>query len=223
MTTKATRTAAPAPRRRPRQSRAQQTARALQDALVLLLGEREFADISIREIVSVAGTGLGSFYQYFASKDDLARVCLHLRSKALLARMQEAAAQRAGHAMSDIASAIVESMVEAHREHASEWDAHYLLERHLSSAQAYRKMYQRFVDGWAKAFAAAGDPLPAERLREAALVCQTVVYGLFAHAFIGSRGRLDLRQLTRASHDAVQGCLQRIRDRPADRAEPADS
>lgn len=213
MTARPTRAAAPAPRRRPRQPRAQQTARALQEALVQLLAEREYADISIREIVSVAGTGLGSFYQYFASKDDLARICLHLRSKGLLTAMQAAAARCAGQPMDDVASAIVDSMIDAHRGHAREWDAHYLLERHLSSAQAYRKMYQRFVDAWSKALAAAGDALPPERLREAALVCQTVVYGLFAHAFIGSRGRLDLKQLAQACRDAATGCLQRIRER----------
>ena len=76
---------APLPRRRrPRQSRAQHTSQALQDAFVRLLVERGYAAITIREIVMVAGTGLGSFYEYFASKEDLARVSLHLRTKALL-------------------------------------------------------------------------------------------------------------------------------------------
>src|ERR1051325_4742048 len=134
------------PRRRPRQSRAQHTARALQEALVQLLAEREYAAISIREIVSVAGTGLGSFYQYFSSKDDLARVCLHLRSKALLAAMRDAAQRHAGQPMDAIASALVAAAIDAHREHPGQWDGHYLLERHLSGAPAYRKMYERFVD-----------------------------------------------------------------------------
>lgn len=212
MKARPTRAVTPTPRRRPRQSRAQQTSRALQEALVQLLVEHEYAGISIREIVSVAGTGLGSFYQYFASKDDLARVCLHLRSKALLAAMGEAAERNAGRPLAQIASALIAALSDAHREHASEWDAHYLLERHLSGAEAYRKMYERFVEGWAKAFAAAGDPLPPDRLREAALVSHTLVYGLFSHAFIGNEGRLDMGALTRCADQAVQGCLRRIRD-----------
>lgn len=56
--------------------------------------------------------------------------------------------------MREIVDALVESQVEAHRERPAEWAAHYLLERHLSGADAYRKMYERFVDVWAEALAA---------------------------------------------------------------------
>ena len=211
MKAKAGRANAPVPRRRPQQSRAQHTSRALQEAFVQLLAERDYARISIREIVSVAGTGLGSFYQYFASKDDLARICLHLRSKALLAAMHEAGQQHAGRPLAEIAAAIVDALTAAHRGHPPQWGAHYLLERHLSSADAYRKMYERFVDGWAEAFAAASDPLPPQRLREAARVSHTVLYGLCAHSFIGTGGQLDLTQLARQSRNAVQACVERIR------------
>ena len=72
-------------------------------------------------------------------------------------------------------------------------------------------MYERFVDGWAEAFAAVNDPLPPERLREAARVSHTVLYGLFAHHFIGTGGQLDLTQLAGQSRDAVQACVERIR------------
>ena len=201
------RTAAPTPRRRPRQSRAQHTSRALQEALVQLLAQREYADISIREIVSVAGTSLGSFYQYFASKDDLARVCLHLRSKALLGAMQDAAEGCAGQSLAHIASAIVVAMADAHREHASEWAAHYLLERHLSGVQANRKMYERFVQGWVKAYGDAANATRDDRLHEAALVSHTLVYGLFSNAFIGNGGKLDIDRLARRASGSVQAFL----------------
>ncbi|SFM87909.1 transcriptional regulator, TetR family [Variovorax sp. OV329] len=173
-----------------------------------LLAGRDYAGISIREIVSVAGTGLGSFYEYFASKDDLARVCLHLRSKALLAALQAAGERCAGQPLADVAAAVVDALADAHRGPASEWDAHYLLERHLSGAEAYRKMYERFVDGWAQAFAGAADPLPAGRLREAALLSHTLAYGLFSNAFIGSRGQgVDVARLGCCARDAVLACV----------------
>jgi AcrR family transcriptional regulator len=57
------------------------------------------------EIVSVAGTGLGSFYKYFASKEDLARVCLHLRSKALLMALHDAVAAHAGRPLRELVDA----------------------------------------------------------------------------------------------------------------------
>eukprot|EP01031_Cornospumella_fuschlensis_P012274 gene12274-15004_t len=65
-------------------------ARALQQAFVQLLVESDYPRISIRAITGLAGTSLGSFYEYFASKEDLARVCLHLRSKELLTALQQA-------------------------------------------------------------------------------------------------------------------------------------
>ena len=211
MKAKAERSSASAPRRRPRQSRAHQTSRALQEAFVQLLVERGYAGITIREIVLVAGTGLGSFYEYFSSKDDLARVCLHLRSKALLAATRDAAQQHAGRSLAEIVDAVIGATIDAHRGDSAQWGAHYLLERHLSSPEAYRKMYERFVDAWAAALAEARDPLPAERLGEAARVSFTVLYGLFAHTFIGTGGRADLATLAAQSRRAVHACLEATR------------
>lgn len=199
------------PRRKPRQSRALQTSQALQEAFVRLLVERGYAGITIREIVMVAGTGLGSFYEYFASKEDLARVCLHLRSKALLVAMQDAVARHAGRPLREIVDALIDSQIEAHRERPEEWGAHYLLERHLSGADAYRKMYERFVDAWADALAAASD-LPAGcAMREAARVSQTVMYGLVSHVHISAVGAPDLQALSRQARTAVNAYLETLR------------
>jgi AcrR family transcriptional regulator len=171
-------------RRRPTQSRAHQTSQALQDAFVRLLVERGYAAITVREIVLVAGTGLGSFYEYFASKEDLARVCLHLRTKALLLGMRGVAASHADQPLANIVQAVVDSQLQAHGERPEDWGAHYLLERHYSSAEAYRKMYERFVDAWAGAIASARDLPPGYPLRDAARVSQTILYGLFSHAYL---------------------------------------
>lgn len=199
------------PRRRPRQSRALHTSLALQEAFVRLLIERGYAGITIRELVMVAGTGVGSFYEYFASKDDLARVCLHLRSKALLMAMQAAVARHAGRPLRELVDALVESQAEVHRERPQEWGAHYLLERHLSGVEAYRKMYERFVDAWADALAAASD-LPADcALRDAARVSQTVVYGLFSHGHISAVDAPDLQALSLQARTAVNGYLEALR------------
>ncbi|GGH52330.1 TetR family transcriptional regulator [Comamonas phosphati] len=173
-------------RRRPSQSRARQTSQALQDAFVRLLVEHGYAAITVREIVLVAGTGLGSFYEYFASKQDLARVCLHLRTKALLLGIRGVVASHAGQPLARIVEAVVDSQLQAHRERPEEWGAHYLLERHYSSAEAYRKMYERFVDAWAGAIESASDLPPGYPVRAAARVSQTILYGLFAHAHLGT-------------------------------------
>ncbi|SEA38892.1 TetR/AcrR family transcriptional regulator [Variovorax sp. YR216] len=196
------------PRRKPRQSRARHTSQALQDAFVRLLVERGYAGITIRELVAVAGTGLGSFYEYFASKEDLARVCLHLRSKALLMALHDAVEWNTGRPFREIVQAVIESQAEAHREQPQEWGAHYLLERHLSGPEAYRKMYDRFVVEWVAALDAAVDLSPACDKREAARVSFSIMYGLFAHSHIGASGSPDLQALSRQACTAICAYLE---------------
>ena len=58
---------APQIRRRPRQSRAQASAQALQDAFVRVLLERGYEKTTIREVAAVAGVGVGTFYEYFGN------------------------------------------------------------------------------------------------------------------------------------------------------------
>ncbi|MBI1905788.1 MAG: TetR/AcrR family transcriptional regulator [Rhodocyclales bacterium] len=199
-------------RRRPRQSRAWHTSQALQDAYVRLLVERGHAGITIREIVALAGTGLGSFYEYFASKDDLALVCLHLRTKRLLRAMHVAIGQHAGRPLRDIVDAVICAQLTAHDGPPREWGAHYLLERHHSSADAYRKMYDRFVAEWEYALESAAD-LPASCAKaEVARVCQTIMYGLFAHAFL--RGEApDAAALARQTRAALRAWVDHVAPR----------
>ncbi|MDM0009162.1 TetR/AcrR family transcriptional regulator [Variovorax sp. J22G73] len=202
-----TRTPAAAPRRKPRQSRARHTSQALQEAFVRLWVEKGYAGVTIREIAAVAGTGLGSFYEYFENKDDLARVCLHLRSKALLMGMRAAVAAHAGRPLREIVDAVIDAQLDAHREQPLAWGAHYLLERHLSSPEAYRKMYDRFVAEWVGALDAAADLSPDCQKKEVARVCQTIIYGLVAHTHIGTGGRPDLQALSRQLRGALHGYL----------------
>lgn len=204
-------------RRRPRQSRARLTAEALQQAFVQLLVERGYERITIREITGLAGTSLGSFYEYFASKEDLARVCLHLRSKALLSALQAVAQTQAGRPLEALLQAVLASQLAAHQGAAAEWAAHYLLERHLSSVAAYRKMYQRFVEAWVWVLQAATDlpQPPPTPLPEVARGCQTLLYGLVAHAHLGSDRAPDLTALQRQVSQALRGYLDQALPRPA--------
>jgi AcrR family transcriptional regulator len=202
----------PAVRRKPQQSRARHTAQALREAFVRLLVERGFDAITIREVVAVAGTGLGSFYEYFASKNDLAMVCLHLRSKALLVAMRASVVGQPPRPLTDVVNALVEALLQAHASDPQAWGAHYTLERHLSPREAYSKMYDRFVAQWAMALETATDiaPQTAESLRQAARVSHTITYGLFAHTFIAGQGQPDLLQLGWQTRTAVLAYLRAV-------------
>ena len=62
----------------PRQARSQRTFDNLLDAAEDLLNEKSFLELSINEIVSRAGSSVGSFYARFDDKDALLR-CLSER------------------------------------------------------------------------------------------------------------------------------------------------
>ena len=85
------------PRRKPLQSRAWMTTGAIQDAFVLLLVERGYEKVSMRDIAGVAGVGLGTLYLYFPGKDSIAAVTVRSwmrRQAAILAQAAEAPAPR---------------------------------------------------------------------------------------------------------------------------------
>ncbi|MBS0429628.1 MAG: TetR/AcrR family transcriptional regulator [Proteobacteria bacterium] len=208
MSTKTPRPAPTPPRRRPRQSRAHHTAQALREAFVRLLVERGYAAITIREVVAVAGTGLGSFYEYFASKEDLGRVCIHLRTKELLLAMRTAAARHAGQPLDAMVEAVVASQVELHRDKPREWGEHYMLERLISGPDAYRKMFERFVSEWSAALQATSETQAVLAKRQTARTCQAIIYGLFSHAFIGTAGRPDLQALATQARVAIVAYLR---------------
>jgi AcrR family transcriptional regulator len=194
-------------RRRPLQSRALQTSQALQDAFVRLLVERGYAAITVREIVLVAGTGLGSFYEYFASKQDLAQVSLHLRSKALLLALRQAASAQRGQPLQTLGPALVQALWAAHQGPVEEWGAHYLLERQFSSLQASRNTYERFVEVWAQALRAASEMPSDGDVAAAARTCQGLVYGLFTHAFLRADAQGAAAALPRQATAALTAYL----------------
>lgn len=53
----------------------------MQESFVRLLHERSATEITIREITHLAGVGLGTFYEYFAKKEDLLALTIHLQVK----------------------------------------------------------------------------------------------------------------------------------------------
>ncbi|WP_315138767.1 TetR/AcrR family transcriptional regulator [Achromobacter marplatensis] len=172
--------------------------------------ERDYDAITIREIVDLAGTGLGSFYEYFANKEDLAKVCVHLRSKSLLRALQTLNQDTGRAPLESVVCMAVDRLVDNHRESPSHWGAHYLLERRLSGIAAYSKMYERFVREWTRLIGTASDRMcacPAD----AARTCQTILYGLFAHAHLqglsAGRVHVDLGLLGLQSQQALLGYL----------------
>ncbi|AOI56209.1 TetR/AcrR family transcriptional regulator [Burkholderia diffusa] len=186
---------APALRRRPRQSRAQATSEALQQAFVQLLLERGYAKATIREIAAVAGVSVGTFYEYFGDKQSLAALCIHRRVLALADRLREAAHGLRGVSRAELAAALVDLQVDAIAADAAPWSAFFALERQVSPLGAYRRHYDAYVALWRDALAQCSDPPPAARLDGIARMAHAVCYGGVSQALLTLGPVLDFAAL----------------------------
>jgi AcrR family transcriptional regulator len=150
-------TATVKPRRKPSQSRAWMTSGAIQDAFVLLLIERGYDKISMREIANVAGVGLGTLYQYFPNKASIAAVTVRSWMRKLAAAVTEATRSAVPRTLEQTACALAAAHSRALLEHADAWRVLLHVERAISSPESYREIYREFVTLSRDAFAAASD------------------------------------------------------------------
>ncbi|WP_369632863.1 TetR/AcrR family transcriptional regulator [Variovorax sp. V512] len=182
---------------------------ALQQAFVQLLTERPYEAITIREIVALAGTALGSFYVYFRDKDDLARVCLHMRTKSLREVMREALARWGGRNLRVIVRETIDALLDACLEHPAEWALHFLLERHLSPLSAYKKSHLQFSMDWMALINSSRDAPLSVRTPNVASACHTLLHGLISHAcLINASDGSSAALLSQQAHSAIWSFLK---------------
>lgn len=195
------------PRRRPIQSRSQQTSLAIQDAFVRLLDEQPYARVTIREIVLVAGVGLGTFYDYFDSKDDLARACVHLRTKALLQALRRRRIELAGRTLRESLAGALDSQLAVVGRAPREWAQHFLLERQKTDRKYYLAAYELFVEEWRKLVAGAADwPSDVDPERPVRLAF-TLIYGTMAHELMRAGDKIDIARLRHELCETALACL----------------
>jgi len=108
---------APAPRRQPRQTRAQATVAAITEAAGQLLIERGYARTSTNLIARRAGVSVGSLYQYFSSKEAIFGAILAAHAAPIRELGERALETMADPArrFPDALREVLASMVEAHR------------------------------------------------------------------------------------------------------------
>lgn len=197
----------PPRRRRPSQSRARATADAIQQAFIQLLVEKGYDKVSIREIISVAGVGAGSFYEYFSSKEALAAICIHLRIKKIAVAMHASLVKSSGMSLPERVNALLAAQTEGPLSEADEWSALFLLERRVSRIEAFRKVYAEFVELWSQLLAN-GPGWPDDvSVHQAAFAVHSIAYGLVSQALIARAVEIDPVALQRLLRNAVHGYL----------------
>jgi AcrR family transcriptional regulator len=197
-----------ATRRKPQQTRARFSSEALQEAFVRVLLERGYERVTVREVAAVAGVGLGTFYEYVANKEALAALTIHMCVKQQAQALQSGIERHRGKPRVDIAAAIITDQIDLLMGEADKWHALFLLERRVSSPEAYRKQYDQYVLLWQQALASASDPVSAERLNAAARMVHAIMYGWITQSLMTLGAGLDRAFLKQEVVSAVRAYLR---------------
>ncbi len=194
-------------RRKPAQSRAQATARAIRDAFVRLLVEKGYDKVSIRQVIALAGVGIGSFYEYFSSKEALAAVCIHLRVKDIAAAMHVAIDATRAEPLPARVNALLAAQSAAALAEPEQWAALFLVERKISGIEAFRRLYADFVQLWEDALSAGADWPADAPLAQAAFAAHAMTYSLVSQTLMTATSRPDPETMARLLRTAVHGYL----------------
>ncbi len=168
-------------RKKPLQSRSQFTLGALQEAFVRVLIERGFEKITIRELVSVAGIGVGTFYDYVPNMRALAASTIHKRCTDSASELLQAIAPLAGQSFAVHTQTLLQTLIKEGFGKPQEWTALLLLERQVSSAAALRKIHESYVGIWAAALRQSTDSPSEDKLQSVARMAHALSYGWYSH------------------------------------------
>lgn len=172
-----------------------------------LLAQQSYEKISIRQVISLAGVGIGSFYEYFPSMETLAAVCVRDRIKKMAATMSECIAAQAGEPLSVRVESLLEAQVQAPLSEPEQWAALFRIERRVSRIEAFRSLYAEFVQLWAQMLSAGPDWPQNAPLQEAAFAAHTMVYGLVSQRLLAHTSPPDVVATRRMLRTAVHGYL----------------
>ena len=169
------------PRKRPLQSRSQLTLGALQEAFVRVLIAQGYEKMTVREVVSVAGVGIGTFYDYVPNLRSLAASTIHKRCIECGVLLRATVAEHAGESLETMVKALLETLIDLGFSRPREWTALLLLERQVSSATALRKIHEEYVAIWAAALRASSANLPEPKVIALARMAHALSYGWYSH------------------------------------------
>ena len=171
----------PLPRKKPSQSRSQITLQALQEAFVRVLIERGYEKMTIREVVAVAGVGIGTFYDYMPNLRSLAGSAINRRCTESAGVLSSTMTHHEGLSIELTVEHLLKALVKEGFGNPKEWTALLLLERQVSSADALKKIHDLYVQIWASAIRHSNFEIDEDKLIGVSRMAHAISYGWYSH------------------------------------------
>jgi AcrR family transcriptional regulator len=199
-------------RKAPKQQRARMTVRALEQAFVrVLMLHGDFQKIRVREVVELAGVGIGTFYDYFSNLQALAASAMHTRRDALIKALRLTMERHAKSPMTELIDAMLDDGVEAALQQPKEWAALLVIERQVDDLLGFQAFHQGLQQTWAEALQMRCHDASTPQIAAMAAMVHAITYGWCAQeilVFRGERTRLASRQeLGLAVHGYLRAIL----------------
>ena len=164
-----------APRRRPCQSRSIMTVDAILEAAAILFARDGFDRVSTTRIADIAGVSIGSFYDYFPSKDALVAKLLKRQGDEMVARVEKSLISTEGQCLERVIDDLINVAYETYARDAKLHRV--LLEQmgRVSKPHHIRRVSFALADLLEKALVSCGKEVSRPNVQLAAFLVESVV------------------------------------------------
>jgi AcrR family transcriptional regulator len=204
-----------APRKIPRQQRGLMSVLSLEQAFVrVLMLTGDFQKVRVRDVVDVAGVGIGTFYDYFPNLQVLAASAMRARRDSLIKTLRQTMIRHANASLSTLIDAMLDDCVEMALQQPKEWAALMMIERQVEDLRGFQAFHVGIQQTWVDAFESHGPALPLPQIKTMSAMVHAITYGWCTQEILVFRGDRTRQASRQELGSAVHGYLETMWAKP---------
>jgi AcrR family transcriptional regulator len=170
----------------------------------------DFQKVRVRDVVDVAGVGVGTFYDYFPNLQVLAASAMRARKDSLIRTLRQTMAVHAGASLSTLIDAMLDDCVEMALQQPKEWAALLMIERQVEDLPGFQAFHVGLQQAWFEAFKSHGPAVPLPQIKTMSTMVHAITYGWCTQEILVSRGDRTRQASRQELGAAVHGYLNAV-------------
>jgi AcrR family transcriptional regulator len=204
-----------AQRKIPRQQRGLMSVLSLEQAFVrVLMLTGDFQKVRVRDVVDVAGVGIGTFYDYFPNLQVLAASAMRARRDSLIRTLRQTMIRHADASLSTLIDAMLDDCVEMALQQPKDWAALMMIERQVEDLRGFQAFHVGIQQTWVDAFESHGPELPMPQIKTMSAMVHAITYGWCTQEILVFRGDRTRQASRQELGSAVHGYLETMWAKP---------